>query len=69
MRDAGGSMAGRLHHHLDFVRGDHRRCIVGEARRRDAIVVPADAPTRIARAIRHEVGDRRDLDPRRGGYL
>ncbi len=69
VRDAGGGVAGRLHHHLDVRRLQHRRRIVGEARRGDALVAPADAPACLARAVRRQVGDRRDLDAGRGRHL
>ena len=69
VHDAGGSVAGRFHHNLDVRRPQHRRRVIGEARRRDAFVVPADAPARLARTIGCQVGDRRDLDPGRGWHL
>ena len=68
-RDAGGGVAGGFHHHLDIRRGHHRRRVVGEAGRGDALLGPADAPAGLARAIRREVGDRGDLDAGRGGHL
>ena len=69
VRDAGRCVAGRLHHHLDVRRLQHRRRVVGEARRGDPLVAPADAPARLARPVRRQVGDRRDLDAGRGRHL
>ena len=67
--DADGGIAGRFHHHIHGAAGDGAGAVVGECRRGDPRLVPADGAAGFARALAVDIDDDGHLEPRRVRHL
>ena len=69
MADADRGIAGRLHHHVHRAARNRARAVVGERRRRDPRVIPADGLAGVLRALRIEIDDDGHFEPRHMRHL
>ena len=69
MADADRRIAGRLHHDVHRAAGNRPRAVIGEGRRRDPRLIPADGLAGVLRALRIEIDDDGHFEARHVRHL